>query len=161
MDDCTRLQVRLKELLHYDPDTGVFTNIKARKGIRVGDVSGTTDRHGYKVIYIDRRQYKAHRLAWLYVNGEFPPEQIDHINRDREDNRICNLRCATRTENNQNLSVSSRNTSGHIGVSWCARLQKWHARIMANRKYIHIGYFNEIVDAIAARESAKRQYHTF
>ena len=128
-------QARLKELLHYDPENGVFTHIKARRGLRSGSLAGGIDKaEGYLQIMVDGKRYQAHRLAWLYVHGDFPPNDIDHISRVRDDNRICNLRLATRSENMQNLSLRSTNTSGHTGVVWCKNTEKWRALIMLNGK---------------------------
>lgn len=88
-------QARLKELFHYDKETGAFTHIKARRGVRVGKILGCLANNGYLVIRADGKLYLAHRLAWMYVHGAFPPDQLDHINRMRTDNRLCNLRLAT------------------------------------------------------------------
>lgn len=154
-------QERLKSLLHYCPDTGVFTHIKARQSVVVGSIAGTVTEYGYVRIHIDGKIYLAHRLAWLYVNGDFPPEQIDHINRVRTDNRICNLRMATIAENAQNQSMRSTNTSGHIGVSWYKPYQKWESYIKVNNKQIKLGYFTDLSEAIAARKTAEIKYHTF
>lgn len=155
-------QERLKSLLHYDPETGVFTwRVSARNSVKVGSVAGCLDTHGYVVIRIDRKSYKAHRLAWLYLHGNLPPKQLDHINRDRSDNRLCNLRLATSAENNQNRSLSTKNTSGHIGLCWKKQTQKWHAHICINRKITHLGYFTDLTEAIAARKAAEVKHHTF
>lgn len=153
-------QERLKELLHYCPDMGVFTWRIAVGRVRVGSVAGNVSK-GYVQISVDNKNYLAHRLAWLYIHGEFPPRQLDHINRVRADNRICNLRLATNAENHQNLSLSRRNTSGHIGVRWFKQRKKWHAQIKINRKQLHIGYFTDLSEAIAARKSAELKFHTF
>jgi len=98
-------QSQLKEILTYNPDTGIFTWLVASNGrIRVGDIAGTTD-NGYVRIMIERTKYRAHRLAWLYVHGESPKEQIDHINHIRDDNRINNLRCVSCHENFKNMTM--------------------------------------------------------
>ena len=153
-------QARLKEFLHYSPDTGVFTHIKPRGGIRVGDMAGRKC-HGYLQISIDGKRYLAHRLAWLYIHGEFPPNCIDHVNRDRADNRIVNLRLATRGENQQNQSMHSNNTSGYQGVCWHKKTGKWMARIKLNGKESYLGLFADIADAVAARCTAKANFHKF
>lgn len=102
-------QAQLKELLHYDPDTGIFTWKQPRSGVVVGAVAGRKDTAGYWAIQIYRRIFRAHRLAWLYVYGSWPSRDIDHINRARDDNRLCNLREATRSENSYNrLKKSDR-----------------------------------------------------
>ena len=109
---------RLREVLDYGPDTGVFTwKIRTNSRVKVGDVAGALRPDGYIQISIDGRLHRAHRLAWLYVTGESPPDQIDHINGVRDDNRIANLRLATSAENKQNLRrAKSRNKTGFLGV---------------------------------------------
>lgn len=155
-------QSRLKELLHYCPDTGIFTNIKARKKVRVGSTAGHVDSvNGYVRIMIDYKLYLAHRLAWLYIHGEFPPNDIDHVNRVRNDNRICNLRLATRAENMQNISMPRNNTSGYTGVYWHKAGQKWQVEIMLNYKKINLGYFADQSEAISARKAGEQKYHQF
>lgn len=154
-------QSDLKELLHYCPETGEFTwLVSTGPRAQAGSVAGTLS-HGYQQIQIQGTLYRAHRLAWLYTHGEFPPEGLDHKNRVKTDNRICNLRPATDAENQQNLSMRSDNTSGHVGVSWNNPRQKWLAQIRINCKKIHLGRFTNIEDAIAARKAAELKYHTF
>lgn len=155
-------QKALKELLHYDPETGEFTWLVSRgRKAKAGSTAGSLDRHEYQVIGVQGKLYLAHRLAWLYAHGEFPPNDLDHINRVRADNRLQNLRLATRAENMQNISIPSSNTSGHVGVSWYKRGQKWQASITVNYKRIGLGCFPNIEDAIAARKAAEKTYHQF
>ena len=154
-------QKRLKELLHYDLNTGVFTRQKPIRGMAVGSVCGCSDKDGYIHISVDKKRYKAHRLAWLYVNGSFPPDQIDHINRVKDDNRIENLRLATGSQNCQNQSKRRNNKSGVIGVNWCKRERKWRARIGINGQEICLGYYSTIKDAALSRAAAKAKIHTF
>jgi len=155
-------QERLKEVLDYDPCTGIFTwKNKVSRKIVVGRIAGCLDGRGYSMIRIDRKIYKSHRLAWLYMNGAFPNGQIDHINRIKTDNRICNLREASPSENQQNHPLHSDNTSGFTGVSWVKRINKWRAEIKHNGKNIHLGYHKTIEEAVAARAIAKAKYHAF
>ena len=155
-------QSRLKEVLHYCPETGVFTRLVSTGNARAGEAAGNVNKvSGYLQIRIDFKLYQAHRLAWLYVHGEFPPNDLDHINRVRSDNRIGNLRLSTRAENLQNQSMRSNNTSGHVGVSWYKRDQKWLAQIKINYKTINLGFFTDLTEAISAYASAKAQFHTF
>ncbi len=150
---------RLQELLHYDPETGIFTwKVRTSRSVKVGDVAGCQGGHGYQQIRIQSRNYLAHRLAWLYEHGEWPEDQIDHINRIRTDNRIANLREVSHKQNLQNAGKYSNNTSGYPGVSWNKRISKWRARIKHNYKYIHLGYFTTIEEAIAARKAAEKLY---
>lgn len=120
---------------------------------RASAVASAKNGQGYIVIQVAGASYRAHRLAWLYVHGEWPQEEIDHINHDRTDNRISNLRPATRLINAKNLSRSARCSSGLTGVHWYAKTKKWQAQIMANRKRIHLGYFDSFFDAAACRKS--------
>ncbi len=150
-------QERLKELMSYDENTGLFTQIKARSKIQVGDTVGYLY-DGYIRTEIDDRGYLVHRLAFLYMEGEFPPEEVDHINHDRSDNRMVNLRKATRGENQKNKTMQSTNTSGVTGVSWHKRIKKWHVYITVNKKIKQLGYFAERWDAICARKSAENKY---
>lgn len=153
--------IKLREILKYTPETGVFIwKVSASNCIKSGDVAGTQI-NGYCYIRVLGRKYAAHRLAWLYVYGEWPIQQIDHINRNRSDNRICNLRTATVAENAQNTSLPDRNTSGHKGVSWNKSVQKWRAYIEHQRKQIHIGYFSDINKAVSARVEAELIFHPF
>lgn len=154
-------QERLRELLHYEPETGVFTNIKARPKIRVGSISGCKNAQGYLIIMCDGKLYLAHRLAWLYVHGSFPEHHIDHINRDRADNRISNIREATPAENRQNASLQRNSTSGFSGVSWTKRERRWRARIVVNSREIGLGYFVDKQSAADAYAEAKKQFHPF
>lgn len=149
---------RLKELLHYDPETGVFTwqrtdtpfNLRFR-----GKSAGTLKARGYIEIGIDGRKYKAHHLAWLWAHGELPKVSlrmgIDHINRDSNDNRICNLRLVRASMNCQNRRQSIPNTSGIKGVSWFKypnpKYSRWVAYMNAYGKRIFLGYSRDIVGA--------------
>lgn len=150
---------KLRELLHYDPETGIFTwRVSAANSVKVGDVAGCSNGNGYLRLRLQSRLYHAHRLAWLYVYGEWPKGQIDHINRDRSDNRISNLREVTNKQNAQNSSKPSNNTSGHPGVYWYKQSSKWQAKITHNQKHIHLGCFATIEDAIAARKAGELKY---
>jgi hypothetical protein len=152
----------LKELLNYDPETGIFTWAVDRQRYKAGTIAGSINSCGYVHIGINGKTYKAHRLAWVYVYGSISKElQIDHINRNRVDNRISNLRLATSVEQGQNITHSIRNTSGYPGISWQKSHNKWRARIMLNRKSISIGYFDTPEAANDARIKAKAELHTF
>jgi hypothetical protein len=100
-------------------------------------------------------------LAWLYVYGKFPEEQLDHINRIKSDNRIVNLRLATNSENRQNIPIYKSNKSGVAGVHWSKKSGKWRAEITFGGRLIHIGFYDNLSDAAAARAAAKAKYHTF
>ncbi len=150
---------KLRELVHYDQECGRCTwKVRTARRVKVGDVAGCPDGHGYLQIMVQSRLHKAHRLAWLYMCSNWPKDQIDHINRDRSDNRITNLREVTNKQNQQNRSNRSDNTSGHPGVYWSKRASKWQAEITHNKKKIHLGYFTDIEEAIAARKAAEKLY---
>jgi len=153
-------QERLKELLHYDHDTGVFTRIySTSKRIKVGDVAGSLDKKGYIVIGINGKIYKSHRLAWLYVYGTWPKEFIDHVNGIRNDNRIVNLREATWTENMRNRSVHINNTSGFRCVTWNKDKCKWQSYFRLNGKQKHLGLFDTAEDASDAYHQWAKLVH--
>lgn len=154
-------QERLRELLTYDSDTGVFKHKKTRKGAREGSIAGSDNGKRQIRISLDGRLYLAHKLAWLYVHGIYPDDEIDHINRVRNDNRICNLRIAKHFENMQNFPVPKSNTSGFIGVSFNKNSGKWEAYIRTKGRKIYLGKFDSIHDAVEARKIAKRKHHTF
>jgi len=155
-------QEQLQQLLSYDPDTGIFTNLKSRGRVKIGSVAGSKYSNGYICIAIDSKRYLAHRLIWLYVYGEFPANQIDHINEVKDDNRLVNLRLATNQENNHNISTPNKNnTSGYLGVYWYKPYGKWLAQIKVNGKDKHLGYFDTGEEASKAYLAAKRKLHQF
>lgn len=149
---------RLREVLHYDPETGAFTRLTPYNQRKVGDEAGGVLSTGYVGICVDGSVYLAHRLAWLYVHGSWPSGHIDHINHVESDNRLCNLRDVTHKQNHQNLLKFSSNTSGHSGVCWHKAAGKWHSRIGHNGKHIDLGLFEKIEDAVAARKAAEKLY---
>lgn len=156
---------RLRELLHYDPETGVFTRrVRTSNRIRIGDEAGDVRKFRpngfYRRISLDDRRYLAHRLAWLYVHGEWPPTDvyIDHIDGNGLNNRIKNLRLATRSQNGANRALQSNNTSGIKGVHWAARSKKWKAQVSVGGRVKSLGYFESIDDATAAYRAATEQY---
>jgi hypothetical protein len=149
-------QERLKELVSYDANTGVFTWNKDRKGgVKAGSKAGCVFNNGYVYIGLDGRSYTAHRLVWLYVSGTIPM-LIDHINRDRADNRICNLRVSSHSDNGHNSNVRRNNASGFTGVSKAGN--KWNAYITVNRKRFNLGYFASPELASAAYSAAKAHH---
>lgn len=150
---------KLRELLSYCLETGIFRwRVDRRGGAKAGSVAGRISSHGYQEIKINGKLHHAHRLAWLYVHGVWPSDQIDHINRVRTDNRIANLREATSAENSRNRSKYGNNTSGHVGVTWCKREQRWKAQIQHEGKMINLGYYDLKEDAIAARITGELLY---
>ena len=157
----TLTQEKLQSLLHYDPDTGVFTWKVARQRVKNGDVAGYK-KSGYVYISINGKHYRAHRLAFLYVHGEFPKEHTDHINGVRNDNRIANLREATNSQNMQNLLVAnSNNKTGLLGASVDKATGKFQAQIKLNGKNKFLGRFNTALEAHHAYVQEKRRVHDF
>lgn len=149
----------LLTFLVYCSVTGIFRwKVDRGGGTRAGSVAGRIDGSGCQQISINGKRYKAHRLVWLYVHGVWPSAEIDHINRVRTDNRIENLREASHAENMRNLSKAKNNTSGHVGVHWDKRRQKWVAYIKHERRRIHLGYYTHKEDAIAARKAGEIRY---
>jgi hypothetical protein len=154
-------QAYLKEILHYDPETGIWTWKVSRGRVKVSQRAGSYDyKNGPRwVISIDRKNYLASRLAWFYVTGEWPVHEIDHKNRNPADNRWENLREATRQQNSHNQSKRKTNTSGLKGVRWKKANQKWRAEIRVDGKSVHLGYFDSKEQASAAYRDAARQLH--
>jgi hypothetical protein len=149
---------RLRELLDYNPETGVFTWRVQRRKYPAGMVAGTRNRDGYTVIRTGGQMYFAHKIAWLFVYGSWPVHSLDHINGQPSDNRIANLRLATVAENQWNAKTRVDNSSGIKGV----RLRsdgRWEARIRVGGKQKHLGSFtskNEASGAYAAAALALR-----
>ncbi len=153
---------RLREVLNYDPETGIFT-WKARISMRsvVGSIAGCVNTNGYARIKIGEQSYQAHRLAVAHVEGKFPSSHVDHRNGKRSDNRYSNLRHATPGENQQNRALGTNNTSGYLGVHPHKNSGRWMARIIRQGVAAHLGYFDTPEEANRARCEAKKQIHTF
>jgi len=153
-------QLYLKSVLHYDPDTGVFTWIKCSKQNQrfLGKSAGTVGNRGYRFIRVNNKTYQAHRLVFLYLTGSFPPIGTDHINGVRDDNRWVNLRAVDAAENKRNTKRPKHNTSGVIGVRWYKQNSKWLASISTHGKRIYLGLFSDKDAAIAVRKSAEKRY---
>lgn len=147
---------KARETLDYDPSTGIFRwkMHRSSNAPRGSEAGYATDR-GYIEIKLSGKVLKAHRLAWVLVYGTWPDGFIDHINGNRADNRIENLRVATRTENQRNSRLRTDNKSGVRGVRWAAREQKWHATIKNGGVSKFLGSFASKSDAIAARRDAE------
>lgn len=153
----------LKTLFSYDSATGDFTRlVRTSNNTKVGEIAGYLRVNGYVEIRINWEPYLAHRLAWLYMHGNWPVEQIDHINGVRNDNRFCNLREATRSQNLQNVfKPSVNNTSGLRGVVYHKRDKKYQAQIRVDGAQKHLGSFNTPEEASAAYLAAKKIHHPF
>lgn len=134
--------------ISYNPETGEFINKRFNR------VSSTKHPNGYIMVSVGREKFLAHRLAWEFVNGEFTGE-IDHIDNDKTNNSISNLRLVTRSQNQQNMPKRSNNTSGVKGVSWCKSKSKWRARVIKEGVDYVAGYFSNIDDAKRAIEGLR------
>lgn len=153
--ELTAAQVRT--LLAYDPETGIFTWVRPRKGMKKNAPAGSVKANGYLQVGISRRYYSLHRLAWLITTGKWPIAQIDHKNGNKLDNRWSNLREASRSQNMWNRRKSAANTSGFKGVRWEAK--KWRVRLKYHGKLLHIGFFDTVEAAHAAYCEAAKQYY--
>lgn len=165
----------LRQLLRYNPKTGkLFWRKRVNKSFssthrakiwnakyakqEAGCIRGNG---GYRSVTVNYIKMPAHRIAWALFYGEWPRGMIDHINGVRTDNRLENIRDVTLSENARNSSRSTKNTSGHTGVSWEGRSKRWRAYIRENRKTVGLGYFRNIDDALKARKKAeiRLEYH--
>ncbi len=164
----------LRKLLRYNPETGKLywrertPDMFDGSGVRTaehrcnvwnarysGNRAFSSKMNGYRRGSVLHTGLLAHRVIWAIVNGSWPADQIDHINGIRSDNRISNLRNATHTDNMRNMKIPKDNTSGHVGVSWSIKANKWYAQIAGKGKHIHLGSFALKIDAIAARKDAE------
>jgi hypothetical protein len=155
-------QCELKQLLHYDINTGIFTwKVSRGNQLAIGSIAGGKNDDGYVKIRIGKKKYAAHRLAWLYVMGIWPADQLDHRDGNRSNNAFSNLRECTNAQNCENKKVRSDNPSGYPGVTWCKSNKKWKVSITKNKIRHHLGYFINRNDAYNVYLDAKRKLHTF
>lgn len=158
---------RLRELLDYNQATGEFYWRIAGRGRSVGAAAGCIQnlkkqRLQYRLIKIEGVAYKAHRLAWLHVTGEWPPGDLDHANRDGLDNAWSNLRVASKSQNRANARLQRNNSAGYKGVIWNGKLKRWKATIKSLGKTTHLGFFATAQDAHAAYcRAAEREFGEF
>ncbi|AIN18817.1 HNH endonuclease [Yersinia rochesterensis] len=150
----------LKKLLSYNPEDGLFRWVGHQfKTIKAGAIAGFNRPPGYVQININNKQILAHRLAWYYMTGENPCMAIDHINGDKKDNRISNLRLVNHSQNAINSNLKSDNKSGCKGVFWNKRKQRWYVTPRLNGKKIYLGSFINKTDAITAYCDFAREHH--
>lgn len=153
-------QARLKEVLSYNPRTGVWRWPETATHMMAGRLAGCTGPYGYRYIGVDGERYFAHRLAFLYMTGSWPTHMVDHKNRVRSDNRWSNLRNVTNAENQQNQCGPQRNNkSGYLGVCWNKAKMKWVATIRTHGLIEHLGAFYDIREARDAYVEAKKTKH--
>jgi hypothetical protein len=154
-------QEQLKEILHYDECTGVFVRIgRSTERVKIGDIVGSVNLSGYVIINIDGDKFRAHRLAFLYMTGEFPKNMVDHIDGVRDNNRWGNLREATSSENMQNqIRARIDNKSGFLGVTRHKPSGRFAARIQLNGKVTSLGYYDTPEEAHEIYLVEKRKIH--
>jgi hypothetical protein len=153
---------RARELLSYDPETGVLRWRLDRGGkARAGTVAGYLNTNGHRQLEVDGVAYLTHRVIWLMAYGRWPATGTDHRNGKRDDNRLLNIREATQGENAQNYAIPITNSSGFLGVSRHKRSGKWHANIKVRRRQHFLGSFDAPEDAHAAYLAAKAKLHLF
>ncbi len=152
-------QERVRELFEYR-DGALYWKVRSAKRVQIGERAGGdgTDSSGYRMVRVDGRRCKEHRIIYLFHHGDLP-ELLDHIDNDRSNNRIENLRPCTRQENGRNRRIGKDNTSGVKGVSWQAFYKKWWAQLAINRKVINVGLFDDIAEAAIAIRDARNKYH--
>lgn len=150
----------LKQILEYNPQTGIFRwVISPSRVVAKGSIAGSVNSRGYLQLQFLGKKYTLHKLAWWFSHGEFTKSRIDHINGDKTDNRICNLRLCNNSENMLNTGLQSNNQSGVKGVCWDKQHKTWCAYAFKNRKKIHLGRFENFDDAVKARkEYIKHNY---
>ena len=150
----------LYKKLAYNKDTGEFTWLEFNKyhpdlqGTKAGGLNSA----GYVHIKIDGVKHKAHRLAFLYMEGKYPSKTVDHINRVKHDNRWCNLREADMFEQNENQCIRKDNTSGYKGINWNKRNRKWDVRLSINKQRLFLGTFTRLEDAVNKLKATKEYY---
>lgn len=152
-------QADLKENLYYDPETGLFTWLIPAQRRRLTKEAGHKSSDGYTHVFFRGTLYRAHRLAWFYVHGEFPVGFLGHINGDRSDNRIENLRVADNFQNSHNAQIAANNATGFKGVSYCKTHKKYRAQCAVNKVNAFLGYFDTPEEASAAYEDFAREHH--
>jgi len=148
---------RLRELVYYDPETGVFSWRAYRRGQRKDGIVGGPDTKGYTRMQVEGRNYRAHQLAWLYMTGEW--RQVDHRDLNKRNNRYDNLRPASNSANGANRPRLANNSSGFKGVCFHKHTRKWVAQITHHRSVHHIGYFPTPEEAHAAYAAAAKVFH--
>lgn len=153
IDNDTAISAEVLKSIFIQLDNGELFRIKNMK------LAGTIASNGYRLIKIKGRVYLAHRILWAINYGEWPSKELDHINGDKLDNRISNLRMVTRAQNNWNVKKKKNNTSGYKGIFLHKKSGKWYSTIRHSGKRYHLGYFSNIEDAIKERKNAEHKYH--
>lgn len=154
---CGVTQETVNELFSYDPQTGIVTRkVFVSSRAKAGDAVGINSPDGYLAVVIAGRSYRLHRIIWLMVYGYLPENHIDHINRKRADNRLCNLREVTASCNMRNASMQSRNKTGVRGVCRIEKDKSWQVTISGNSRHAYIGRFSDFTEAVCHRYAAEQ-----
>ena len=148
---------RLREVIKYDPETGLITWATTRKKCTVGALAGYSCPRGYIYVRVDYKRYSGHRLIWLYMTGEWPHGELDHRDGNPSNNLWSNIRQATRAQNGQNRGIQKNNHTGFKGVHRGAK--RFYATIQANRQDKYLGTFDTAIEAAAAYQAAAVKYH--
>lgn len=152
-------QKELKKILYYNSLTGDFTRLKKTAPcVKIGDIAGSVALDGCRQISVKGKLYKAHRLAFLYMEGQFPKDGVDHKDHNRDNNAWLNLRHATQSINLKNQSKRKDSLAEVVGVNWIKRRKKWRSRITTNGEEIHLGMFKDKKEAIRVRKEAEKKY---
>ncbi len=151
---------KLREILHYDPDTGVWTWLVALSSTRgIGSIAGTVSVHGYRIITYRGEKYRSGKLAWLYMTGEWPTQEIDHDDRDKLNDRWGNLFDRSRSQNALNRDLQSNNFSGTRGIHFDTVRGKWNVQVKKDNVTHYIGRYDDYDEAVAARDEAASRLH--
>lgn len=147
----------VRHLFDYNEESGILYWKNPTNSIAPGSVAGTpSPRDKYITVVVNKKRYMVHRIIWLWMTGDWPKHQIDHINHNRADNRWVNLRDVTHRQNHMNRPMSKANKSGHVGVRWDKSRNKWKASIKLEDRKLHLGRFDTKEEAIEARKEAER-----
>lgn len=150
----------LKRHFDCDPDAGtVLWKKPTHHLIKAGDVAGTVEKRGYRIIHFKKKAIKAHRLIWAFSHGYFPDGEIDHIDGNPSNNKISNLRVVDRSKNQMNQGLQKNNKSGIKGVHFCNGKGKWVAKINCDKNRLHLGCFDSIEEAAEKRFEAEKVFH--
>ena len=150
-------QETIKE--HFSYRNGTLYHKTPKRGIKVGDAAGCLSKRGYIHIGFNRSLYKAHRMIWIYHYNENPHIDIDHIDRNRSNNKLDNLRTLTRSENLHNATAKRGNTGGCIGVNFIRSKNLWRPSICVDYNHIQLGQTKDYFEACCRRKSAELKYH--